>query len=116
MAGFAAPGQGEACYPYLTLICFGMPDEAIRRLLDYDRRRYWLLNGWSIRFRVAVVVATAARPHGIQYAFTLNDVDGTRLLGFDNAHGSLARRPMTSGIAFGGRPNWCPTTFWVLTS
>jgi len=64
-----------------------MPDEAIRRLLDYDRRRYWLLNGWSIRFRVAEVIATAARPHGIRYAFTLHDVDGMRLLGFDNAHG-----------------------------
>ena len=27
------------------------------------------------------------RPHGIKYAFTLHDVDRTRLLGFDNAHG-----------------------------
>ena len=64
-----------------------MPDEAMRRLLDYDRRRYWLVNGWSIRFRIAEVAASAARPHGIKYAFTLHDVDGTRLLGFDNAHG-----------------------------
>ena len=64
-----------------------MRDEAMRRLLDYDRRRYWLVNGWSIRFRVAEVTATAARPHGIKYAFTLHDVDGARLLGFDNAHG-----------------------------
>jgi hypothetical protein len=30
-----------------------MPDEAMRRLLDYDRRRYWLANGWSIRLRIA---------------------------------------------------------------
>jgi Family of unknown function (DUF6516) len=64
-----------------------MPDEAMRRLLDYDRRRYWLTNGWSIRFRVAEVETTATRPHGIKYAFTLHDADGTRLLGFDNAHG-----------------------------
>lgn len=64
-----------------------MPDEAMRRLLDYDRRRYWLANGWSIRFRIAAVAPTTARPHGIKYAFTLHDVDGTRLLGFDNAHG-----------------------------
>lgn len=48
----------------------------MRRLLDYDRRRYWLVNGWSIRFRIADVTATAARPRGIQYAFTLHDVDG----------------------------------------
>jgi len=30
-----------------------MLDEAMRRLLDFDHRRYWLVNGWSIRFRVA---------------------------------------------------------------
>jgi Family of unknown function (DUF6516) len=59
----------------------------MRRLVDYDRRRYWMVNGWSIRFRIAEVPATPARPHGIKYAFTLHDVDGTRLLSFDNAHG-----------------------------
>jgi hypothetical protein len=64
-----------------------MTDEPMQRLLDYDRRRYWLENGWSIRFRVMRVGETAGRPHGIKYAFTLHDVDGVRLLGFDNAHG-----------------------------
>lgn len=64
-----------------------MTDEAMRRLLDYDRRRYWLANGWSIRFRIVETEVTARRPHGIKYAFTLHDVDGARLLGFDNAHG-----------------------------
>ena len=38
-------------------------------------------------FRVAEAPATAERPHGIKYSFTLHDVDRTRLLGFDNAHG-----------------------------
>ena len=64
-----------------------MVDEPMHRLQDYDRRRYWLVNGWSVRFRVTPVEASAVRPHGIKYAFTLHDVDGTRLLGFDNAHG-----------------------------
>jgi hypothetical protein len=64
-----------------------MTDEAMRRLLDYDRRRYWLVNGWSIRFRIAEIAPSPSRPHGIRYAFTLHDVDRTRLLGFDNAHG-----------------------------
>ncbi len=64
-----------------------MRDEAMLRLLDYDRRRYWLVKCWSIRFRIAEVTVTPARPHGIKYAFTLHDVDGTRLLSFDNAHG-----------------------------
>lgn len=64
-----------------------MLDEAMHRLLAYDRRRYWLVNGWSIRFRIASTAVTAARPHGIRYAFTLHDLDGARLLDFDNAHG-----------------------------
>ena len=68
-------------------------DEAMARLLDYDRRRYWLENGWSLRFRVRAVGITAARPHGLRYAFTLHDVDGTRLLGFDNAHGIARHLP-----------------------
>jgi hypothetical protein len=64
-----------------------MLDEAMRRLLDFDHRQYWLSNGWSIRFRIAEVAPTEGRPHGIKYAFTLHDVDRIRLLGFDNAHG-----------------------------
>lgn len=64
-----------------------MSDEAMRRLLDFDRRRYWLINGWSIRFRIAEIEASTERPHGIKYSFTLHDQDGSRLLGFDNAHG-----------------------------
>jgi len=35
-----------------------MLDEAMSRLLDYDRRRYWLVNGWSIRLRIAEVAAS----------------------------------------------------------
>ena len=65
-----------------------MCDEAMQRLLAYDRRRYWLVNGWSVRFRVGQVVQTVHRPHGIKYSFTLHAADGTRLLGFDNAHGA----------------------------
>lgn len=64
-----------------------MSDEALLRLLDYHGRRYWLTNGWSIRFRIWPDKATVERPHAVRYAFTLHDVDGSRLLGFDNAHG-----------------------------
>jgi len=64
-----------------------MLDEPMRRLLDYDHRRYWLVNGWSVRFRIAEFEVSVARPRGIKYSFTLHDVDGTRLLGYDNAHG-----------------------------
>jgi len=64
-----------------------MIDEEMRRLLDFHRRLYWLVDGWSMRFRVIEVDESTMRPHGIKYSFTLHDVDGTRLLGFDNAHG-----------------------------
>ncbi len=70
-----------------------MFDEPMERLLAYDRRRYWLRNGWSLRFRVWRVEATAERPYGIRYSFTLHDVDGERLLGFDNKH--AAEREVT---------------------
>ena len=63
------------------------------RLLDYHGRRYWLTNGWSIRFRVVGIEQSESRPHGIKYSFTLHDVDGARLLGFDNAHGLPHRQP-----------------------
>jgi hypothetical protein len=62
-------------------------DEAMVRLLDYDGRRYRLVNGWSILFRVRRTTVTTGRPNGIKYAFTLHDAAGHRLLGFDNAHG-----------------------------
>lgn len=64
-----------------------MIDEPMQRLLAYDRRQYWLVNGWSIRFRVVLAPQSEARPHGMKYSLTLHDVDGMRLLGFDNAHG-----------------------------
>lgn len=64
-----------------------MRDETLDWLLSFDRRRYWLENGWSVRVRAWEVEVDDARPFGIRYALTLHDVDGKRLLGFDNAHG-----------------------------
>lgn len=58
----------------------------MERLLAYHGRRYWLENGWSLRFRVWRVALTSERPHGLRYSFTLHDVDGIRLLGYDNKH------------------------------
>jgi hypothetical protein len=84
-----------------------MVDEPIRRLLDYDQRRYWLVNGWSIRFRITEIEASTERPNGIRYSFTLHDVDGARLLGFDNAHGVPASTRSTIGTA-----SERPTKYW----
>lgn len=64
-----------------------MSDDEMRRLLDYNRRRIWMANGWCLRFQIKVTPPCQQRPHGIKYSFTLHDVDMLRLLGFDNAHG-----------------------------
>src|SRR4051794_17714545 len=61
--------------------------EDIERLIAYDRRRYWLANGWSIRLRARSIAVTEGRPNGVKYSLTLHDESGKRLLGFDNAHG-----------------------------
>lgn len=66
-------------------------EEALERLLAYHGRRYWLENGWSVRFRIRTVEQSSERPHGLRYSFTLHDETGERLLGFDNAHG-VARK------------------------
>lgn len=50
----------------------------MQRLVDFHRRRYWLVNGWSIRFRVYEVPVSKARPHGLRYSFTLHDIDESR--------------------------------------
>ena len=42
--------------------------------------------GYWVRFRVNRVPTTPEKPHGLDYTLTLHGPDGTRLVGFDNAH------------------------------
>lgn len=42
--------------------------------------------GYWVKYEIALVPRTADRPHGIKYSLTLHSPDGTRLMGFDNAH------------------------------
>lgn len=42
--------------------------------------------GYSLKFEIRRVEVTKNRPHGLSYSFTLHAPDGTRLIGFDNAH------------------------------
>lgn len=63
--------------------------KARQRSLDIEEG-YWL------KFEIKPVTATGTRPHGLSYSFTLHGPDGTRLVGFDNAH--EVRRAIT-GIA-----------------
>ena len=39
-----------------------------------------------VKFVVKQCAVSLERPHGLDYSLTLHDEDGTRLLGFDNAH------------------------------
>ena len=71
-------------------------------LLAFDGRIHHLEEGYWIKFEIERVKATKERPHGLSYSFTLHGPDGTRLVGFDNAHGVPAtgarfkRKPQAS--------------------
>jgi hypothetical protein len=71
-------------------------------LLAFDGRIHHLEGGYWIKFAIRRVGGTTKRPHGLSYSFTLHGPSGSRLVGFDNAHGvpprggRLRRRPVTS--------------------
>ena len=65
-------------------------DHTLEFLLAFDGRRHWLEQGYCLRFEIKRVKPASERPHGLRYSFTLHDPEGTRLLGFDNAHGVAA--------------------------
>lgn len=45
--------------------------------------------GYWVKMEIFRIAVTAERPHGIKYSLTLHAPDGTRLIGFDNAHGGI---------------------------
>jgi hypothetical protein len=68
------------------------PDHALEFLLAFDGLVHYLAGGYSLRFDIGRVEATSRRPHGLSYSLTLHAPDGTRLVGFDNAHPVRDRR------------------------
>ena len=73
-------------------------DYGLEFLLAFDGRIHHLEEGYWIKFEIKRVKPTKERPHGLSYSFSLHAPDGTRLIGFDNAHnvpaaGSRFRRP-----------------------
>lgn len=70
--------------------------------MAFDGRIHHLEEGYSLRFEIKRVAPAKRRPHGLAYSFTLHAPDGTRLVGFDNAHGvpvigsRLKRAPETN--------------------
>jgi len=77
-------------------------DHTLEFLLAFDGRIHHLEEGYWIKFEIKKVEPTKARPHGLSYSFTLHGPDGTRLVGFDNAHDVPApgsrfkKRPLAS--------------------
>lgn len=55
-------------------------------LLAFDGRVHHLEEGYWIKFEIKRVKPTKKRPHGLSYSLTLHAPDGSRLVGFDNAH------------------------------
>lgn len=56
-----------------------------------DDGYWWKVEAWQVQPSVHI-------PHGIRYSLTLHDHYGTRVLGFDNAHGiTPPRRNKYSG-------------------
>ena len=59
-------------------------------LLAFNGHVHWYSQGYFTRFEVKKVRPTTERPHGLRYSFTLHAPEGTRLMGFDNAHAVTA--------------------------
>lgn len=66
-------------------------DYVLENLLGYDGRTHHFEKGYWLKFEFKRVPETSQRPHGLDYSLTLHAPDGTRLLGFDNAHPAPAK-------------------------
>ena len=67
-------------------------EESDDYFLDFDGTTFDLEFGHWIKFDVKRVEASQQRPHGLKYSLTLHRNDGTRLIGFDNAHSMKVTR------------------------
>ena len=50
------------------------------QVLVFNETGYW------VKFVVHQVPVTTDKPHGLDYSLTMHGPDGSRLVGFDNAH------------------------------
>jgi hypothetical protein len=69
-------------------------DPTLDALLDLDGQVLVVdsKDGHWVRFIVTRVAVSAEKPHGLDYSLTLHGPDGTRLVGFDNAHPAAAKQ------------------------
>lgn len=64
-------------------------------LLDMDGELVFLEDRSFAKYEVSRCEPTVERPHGLKYSLTYHAPDGTRLVGFDNAHAARAVRRKT---------------------
>jgi hypothetical protein len=69
-------------------------DHGLEFLLAFDGRVHNLAEGYWIKFLVRRVGSSPGRSHGLTYSLTLHGPNGSRVIGFDNAH--RAPRSQTS--------------------
>ena len=74
-------------------------DFGLEFLLPFNGRIHIFEDGCWLKFEIKKGKKTTQRPHGLSYSLTLHAPDGTRLLGFDNAHSVPAE-----GSKFKDRP------------
>ena len=68
-------------------------DHSLDSLLDLNGQTLFVdETGHWVKFAVQQTAVTPDRPHGLSYSLTLHAPDGTRLVGFDNAHPVQDRR------------------------
>ncbi|MCZ0943148.1 MAG: DUF6516 family protein [Gammaproteobacteria bacterium] len=71
----------------------GGRDSTLDTLLDLHGQTLFVDEaGHWVKFVAMRTNVTEERPHGLRYSLTLHAPDGTRLVGFDNAHPLLRRR------------------------
>ena len=71
------------------------------RPLNFDRRRYWLLNGWSIRFRIAEIDASRRGGTGSGIPSRCMIMTLADCWALTTRMGCRALRPMITGTASG---------------
>lgn len=68
-------------------------DPGLDTLLDLHGQTLFVDEaGYWVKFIVVRCAVTSERPHGLRYSLTLHAPDGTRVVGFDNAHPVRERR------------------------
>ena len=68
-------------------------EHTLEFLLAFNGRVHRYTGGYWLKFEIARVTPSEARPHGLDYSFTLHGPDNRRLIGFDNAHTVPAKGP-----------------------